>query len=92
MELTQALQILKEEKAKKAEEVTAYDLAISILENTYAPELQVIANANTAIQSLTAEITSKESLIQSLSAEKETLLKSTTHENIAVEEISEKLI
>ena len=63
MELTQALDTLRTTIATKQKEIDILNLAISALEQTFAPELQVLENARQTISQKTTEIEEKNAII-----------------------------
>ena len=67
MELTQALDNLKKDLLKKQSESDILNLAISTLENKFAPELKVLENAQNEIAEKQAVIVDNEAKL----AEKE---------------------
>ena len=68
MELTQALDLLKTNKANKQKEMDILDLAISVLEDKFSPELQVLENAQNAVAEKQAEIVEKDRIISEKTA------------------------
>ena len=70
-----ALEILQNKSAIKQSETDALNLAISVLEDKFAPELQVLENANANVVSLQTAIQSKEAEIIDLKANKSILEK-----------------
>jgi hypothetical protein len=66
MELTQAIDVLKRSASAKQEDVNALNLAVSVLEGTFAPELKVLETAKQAV-------IDKDKIITDLSTEKVTL-------------------
>lgn len=74
MELTQALDTLKTTRATKQKEIDILNLAISVLEQTFTPELQVLENARQTISQKTTEIEEKNAIIAEKDRTLETLL------------------
>lgn len=73
MELTQAIDILKRSAASKQEEVDSLNLAVSVLEDRFSPELQVLESAKQAVAEKEAIISQKTAEIEAISTEKATL-------------------
>lgn len=73
MELTQAIDVLKRSASAKQEEVNALNLAVSVLEGTFAPELKVLESIRTELAQKDTIISEKVAVIESISAEKNTL-------------------
>ena len=63
MELTQAIDILKTDLAKKQKEIEIINLAIETLKNTFQPELKVLENAHIEIAEKTNQLISKDQII-----------------------------
>lgn len=73
MELTQAIDILKASAASKQTEADTLTLAASVLEDKFAPELQVLENARAEVVQKEAVITQKTAEIEAISTEKTVL-------------------
>jgi chromosome segregation ATPase len=73
MELTQAIDILKASAASKQAEADALNLAVSVLEDKFAPELQVLENARAEVVQKDTIISEKTAKIEAISTEKTTL-------------------
>lgn len=73
MELTQAIDILKASAASKQAEADALNLAVSVLEDKFAPELQVLENARAEVVQKDTIISEKTAEIEAISTEKITL-------------------
>lgn len=69
MELTQAIDVLKGEHKSKLDEANALQLAISILEGTFTPELTVLDSARTEIEQKETLLAEKQAEIDTLKAE-----------------------
>lgn len=73
MELTQAIDILNRSVATKQEEASVLNLALSVLEGTFAPELKVLDSLRAQVDEKDGIISEKVAEIQSISTEKVTL-------------------
>lgn len=74
MELTLAIDTLKTARATKQKEIDIINLAISTLEQTFTPELQVLENAQQEIAQKTTELQQKDVIISEKDKALEALL------------------
>jgi hypothetical protein len=93
MELTQAIDILKASAASKQAEADALNLAVSVLEDKFAPELQVLETARQAVEEKEAIISQKTAEIEAISTEKislETQVQELSKADVEAEPVVEK--
>jgi len=93
MELTQVIDLLKASAASKQTEADTLNLAVSVLEDKFAPELQVLETARLAVEEKEAIISQKTAEIEAISTEKTTLeaqVQDLSKANVEAEPVVEK--